>query len=150
MYNACMNDTTTPIKRDLSCRLFDAIDTLDLVESLRFDNNNETKKAELVALYVKTIELVLELGWLEHTNDWDHYVCITFVDDTDDFHSSPGTADYTIEGDTLVLEGYPEEDDDFEPIHHPYAVACDPDDSHFTRWCFPISNIATITPHYAA
>ncbi len=60
------------LKRQISSEMMDSIQTVELD-----DLSHGEKVAELFRFMV-TIELIQDLGWFEHTSDWDPFLVINF------------------------------------------------------------------------
>ncbi len=61
------------LKRQISSEMMDSIQTVELGNL----NWHGEKVAELFRFMV-TIELIQDLGWFEHTSDWDPFLVISF------------------------------------------------------------------------
>lgn len=64
--------------------------------------------------FQKLITFITQLGWIEHTGDWDPYLIIEF-NNGDKFETEPGYYDFIIDGEGItVIYGTEEEDGDEE------------------------------------
>jgi len=72
-----LGDNTT----EISSQLLWALSQAPYVEPPQLTMSLLTKKKEILK-YDKAVQLTLQLGWIEHTSDWDPYYVIQLKDGT--------------------------------------------------------------------
>ena len=76
------------LTQQLSSRMMDDIEIINVGEV-----EEHSVKISLLYVYMRKIETIQNLGWFEHTSDWDPYLMIVMKDGTI-IETESGYADY--------------------------------------------------------
>ncbi|MAG25430.1 hypothetical protein CMI47_07595 [Candidatus Pacearchaeota archaeon] len=87
-------EKTMTLKRQISSEMMDSIQTVELDDLSRGE-----KVAELFRFMV-IIELIQDLGWFEHTSDWDPFLVISF-NNADTQETESGYAEFQLSVDGI-------------------------------------------------
>lgn len=89
---------------------------LNQLEPLIFHDFNNTSQSRVndMKTYIKVIDFIEQLGWIEHTGDWDPYLIITLNDDTE-IETEHGYYLMTLDGTGITYEYGSEDEDGDDP-----------------------------------
>jgi hypothetical protein len=96
--------------RQLSPFLMDNFNTLDLTKPINTINKRKTIQA-----FIDYIKFLTDLGWMEHTGDWDPYITLRFNNGRIQQYTEHGYYEMELTDDNMLkIEDINEDEDDPE------------------------------------